>query len=232
MDWREIKVSENGTHFLIKSKPAFNKRFLEVLKFHAPGLAPVKDDSGSYHIDTFGIELYSERYTRTFGFYCNRASVVQNSNWFHIDHNGERAYGEFYSWVGNFQENRCPVRDGKNYFHIDLLGNRIYPGNHVYCGDFKDGIACVKTSSGVCRHIDAEGNFINGGSFIDLGIFHKNIATAKDGKGWYHINRNGNELYSERYLAIEPFYNGFALATALDGQKTIIDETGQTILKV
>ncbi|WP_375561717.1 WG repeat-containing protein [Bernardetia sp. OM2101] len=45
--------------------------------------------------------------------------------------------------------------------------------------------------------------------------FHKNFATAKDAKGWFHINKNGNEIYSERYLEIEPFYNGFALVTTV-----------------
>jgi hypothetical protein len=59
-----------------------------------------------------------------------------------------------------------------------------------------------------------------------LGVFHKNYATAKDKNGWFHINKNGNELYKERYLMIEPFYNGFSLVETFKSKKQIIDEKG------
>jgi hypothetical protein len=65
-----------------------------------------------------------------------------------------------------------------------------------------------------------------------LGIFHKNFATAKDKNGWHHIDKIGNQIYKERYLAIEPFYNGFALVTQFDNQKIIIDERGKKIITV
>ncbi|MDR0798543.1 MAG: hypothetical protein LBN18_02115 [Dysgonamonadaceae bacterium] len=69
---------------------------------------------------------------------------------------------------------------------------------------------------------------------MKLGMFckHKNFATAKDKDGWFHIDKNGNEVYRERYLAIEPFYNGFALVTQFDEQKIIIDEKGIKILEI
>jgi len=65
-----------------------------------------------------------------------------------------------------------------------------------------------------------------------LGVFHKTFATAKDKEERYHIDKQGNELYQERYEAIEPFYNGFALVTEFDNQKVIINEKGEPILKV
>lgn len=230
MNWQDIKVSADNTHFLFEGKQIVGRKFIEVLKFHSPGLAPVQDETGSYHIDTNGKQLYTDRFTRTFGFYCNRAAVVQAEKCFHITDKGERAYTHSYSWTGNFQENLCPVREGNNFFHIDLDGNRVYADNFIYCGDFKDGIACVKTSDGLYKHIDTKGNCINNKSFLDLGIFHKNFATAKDNDGWHHIDKNGKEIYRERYSAIEPFYNGFALVTQFDNQKIIIDESGNIIL--
>ena len=232
MNRQDIKLSADNTQFLYEGKEIFGKKFIEVLKFHSPGLAAVKDESGSYHIDKNGNQLYAERYSRTFGFYCNRAAVVQADKCFHITDKGARAYSHSYSWTGNFQENLCPVRDGSNYFHIDLDGNRVYTDNFIYCGDFKDGIACVKTSDGFYKHIDTKGKFINSKSFLDLGIFHKNFATAKDKDGWHHIDKVGNEIYRERFLAVEPFYNGFALVTQFDNQKIIIDESGKKILIV
>jgi len=233
MNWLDIKVSSDNTHFLFEGIQIFGRTFLKVLKFHSPGLAPVKDESGSYHIDSFGNQLYADRFTRTFGFYCNRAAIVDGDKCFHINSIGEQAYLQSYSWTGNFQEDLCPVRNYENqYFHIDLNGNRIYNDSYIYCGDFKDGIACVKTKNGFYKHIDSKGQFINDKEFLDLGIYHKNFATAYDKDGWYHIDKSGNEIYQRRFLAVEPFYNEFSLVTGFDNQKIIIDEKGETILKV
>ncbi len=227
MNWQDIKASIDNTHFLFKGKLIFNKQFIEVMKFHSPGLAPVKDESGSYHIDSLGKQLYSNRFTRTFGYYCNRAAVMQEGKWFHLNEKGEKAYSNSFSWIGNYQEELCTVRNNDNkYFHIDLDGNKIYQNTYIYCGDYKDGYACARTADGLYRHIDTKGNLLNGKDFLDLGVFHKNYATAKDENGWHHIGRDGSELYSQRYLAIEPFYNGFALVTQFDNQKNIIDENG------
>jgi hypothetical protein len=166
MNWQEIKVSADNTHFLFDGKPIFGKTFIEVLKFHSPALAPVLDNSGAYHIDVNGNELYRNRYSRTFGFYCNRASVIDGNRWFHINEKGERVYQTSFSWTGNFQENICTVRNTDNqYFHIDINGNRIYADNFVYAGDYKDGIACVKSKDGFYRHIDNKGKLINDKSF-------------------------------------------------------------------
>jgi hypothetical protein len=232
MNWQNIKVSDDNTHFILDGIQIFGKQFIEVLKFHSPGLAPVKDKSGSYHIDSSGNQLYTERFTRTFGFYYNRAAVVQGDKWFHITDKGEKAYSNSFSWVGNFQENLCTVRDvANNYFHIDINGKKIYSDCFIYCGDFKDGYACVKTANGLYRHIDINGNFLNDKAYLDLGIFHKNFATAKDKDGWFHIDKKGTPIYKERYLAIEPFYNGFALVTDFNYGKWIINENGIKILQ-
>jgi hypothetical protein len=233
MNWQDIKVSADKTHFLFNEQPLFGSVFIEVLKFHSPGLAPVKDESGSYHINSIGNQLYDERFTRTFGYYCSRATVVKADNWFHLTDKGLKAYDQSYNWTGNYQENLCSVRGNDNkYFHIDLDGKRIYTGSFIYCGDFKDGNACAKADDGLYRHIDTKGSFLNNKAFLDLGVFHKNFATALDKYGWHHIDISGNEIYQQRYLAVEPFYNGFALVTQLDGKKIIIDEQGHKVISV
>ncbi len=227
MNWQDIKVSADNTHFIHNDLPIFGKKYFEVLKFHSPGLAPVRDETGSYHIDVYGNQLYSNRFFRTFGFYCNRAAVVDLDEFFHINEKGVRAYSRSYSWTGNYQENFCPVREGANFLHIGLDGSPIYERKFAYCGDFKDSIACVKMHDGGFRHIDPKGSFIHSGVFLQLGIFHKNYAIAKDEKGWFHIDKNGAEIYSDRYSDIEPFYNGFSLVSTLDGTLKIIDESGR-----
>lgn len=233
MTWKNIKVAADNTHFLENEKAVFNRQFIEVLKFHAPGIAPVKDEKGAYHIDFLGKDLYTQKYDRTFGFYCNRAAVIEKGLWFHIDEKGNAIYEEKYAWCGNFQEDISTVRNLENrYFHININGDRIYTQTYVYAGDFKDGYACVKLDNGLYKHIDTNGKYLNDKSFKDLGIFHKNIATAKDEKGWFHIDKFGNALYAQRYLFIEPFYNGFALVTAFDDSKLVIDEAGQKIVEI
>ena len=140
-------------------------------------------------------------------------------------------YNREFKWTGNFQESFCAVRDNENqYFHIDLEGNNLYKEKYSYVGDYKEEIACVRLFNGLFKHIDSLGNYINDKSFIDLGVFHKNFATAKDTKGWFHIDKKGKALYNERYLLIEPFYNGQSLVTTFENRKQIIDEKGNVIL--
>jgi hypothetical protein len=38
--------------------------------------------------------------------------------------------------------------------------------------------------------------------------------------------------FSDRYAAIEPFYNGFALVTCFDSSKIIIDENGGEVIVI
>lgn len=230
MNWKEIKDNQEEKQFYYHGSPVF-KKFKSILKFHEPGLAPVEDESGWYHITVDGSELYSDRYERVFGFYCGFAAATSKGGCFHIDTAGKPLYSERYAWCGNFQENICPVRDKEGaYFHIDSNGSRLYSQTFLYAGDFRDGIACVKCTDGMWRHIKADGQFLNGKGFLDLGVFHKNVAPARDENGWYHSDINGNELYPERYLNIEPFYNGFALVTNFDWTKKVIAENGNTIL--
>jgi len=233
MNWCEITISDDQTHFLSQGIKIFDKQFIKVLKFHSPGLAPVIDVTGSYHINADGNPVYNERFTRTFGYYCNLAAVAHQDDWFHLNVFGEKAYSGSFAWVGNYQEDLCTVRDRQNvYFHINKSGQRIYDETYTYCGDFKEGIACVRLSDQHYRHINSQGRFTHDGVFLDLGVFHKGYATAKDNRGWHHIDKGGNELYPQRYKEVEPFYNGFALVMRFDDQKLIIEETGMVVLNL
>lgn len=232
MNWKNIRLAECNTHFTINGNQIFGKTFLDALKFHAPGLAPVKSDEGWYHINTDGNEIYSQRYLRAFGYYCNRASVISEHGWLHIDEKGQHLSNAIYKWAGNFQEDLCSVRDKEDkYFHVKLDGSPAYKMKYIYAGDFKDGYACVKTEEG-WQHINTKGKELNGKKFNDLGVFHKGIAAAKDHIGWFHINKDGSEIYPQRYLFIEPFYNGIALVSNFNGVKELINEQGKTILEI
>lgn len=233
MNWKDIEVSECSTFFKYRGQKLFNKTFSEVLKFHSEGLAPVCDETGWYHIDIKGDPVYKVRYDRVFGYYFSKAAVILNGFWFHIDIKGNRCYNEKYAWVGNFQENVCTIRNSdRQYFHIDSNGKKLYFDSYRYSGDFKDGFAVVKLQNGLCKHIDKEGTALNGKLFLDLGVYHKSFATAKDENGWFHIDKKGNQLYSERYISIEPFYNGFSLVECFDNKKQVIDERGEVAIEI
>lgn len=227
MKYNEIKISEDETHFIYNGKKLFNKTFKQILKFHKEGLAPVCDETGWYHINLQGKAVYNERYDRTFGYYFERSAIIKNNKCHHVDTQGNRVYKKSFAWCGNYQEKLCTVRDFEgNYFHLNILGKRAYNENYIYAGDFKDGYAAVRLQNGLYKHIDCNDKDLNGKLFKDLGVFHKNFATARDEYGWFHIDKKGKELYTQRYLIIEPFYNGFALVEDFENRKLVIDEAG------
>ena len=230
-EWRQYTVSADSTHHLHRGRPAYDARFREALKFHEPGLAPVIDDSGAYHITPDGLPAYRPRYVRTFGFYDGRAAVQSANGWYHILPDGSSLYKERYTWCGNFQESRCPVRqyDGL-YLHIDLDGSPLYGERYSYAGDFRDGIAVVQCNDGTHTHIDGSGAPIHGRWFVDLDVFHKGVARACDSGGWHHVNMRGEPLYARRFKDVEPFYNGQARIEEFSGALSVINEAGETLL--
>ncbi|MFI5343501.1 MAG: methyltransferase [Chlamydiales bacterium] len=228
-NWKKLTISPDETHHLFEGFPAYAERFSKVLKFHAPGFAPVQNETGAFHIDTSGKALYSERYLRTFGFYDSRASVMGKQGWFHLTARGKPLYSEQYAWTGNYQERCCAVRDHHgSYFHLNHDGQKAYQIPFRFAGDFRDGYAVVQNDEGLSTHINAEGKFLHNQWLVDLDVFHKGFARAKDMNGWFHINQSGKELYKSRFANIEPFYNGHARVESFDGMISIIDELGST----
>jgi hypothetical protein len=227
---QEIIISPCETFHLYHNLPLYSQRFKQVLKFHAPGLAPVAHVEGAYHINLKGESIYTARYQRTFGFYHGLAAVINNEGWFHIRQDGSTVYTARYLWCGNFQHNTCVVKNhAHHYFHIGLTGERLYQENYAYAGDFRDGIAVVQNFQGNYSHIDLSGALIHDQWFLDLDVFHKGFARAKDSSGWFHIDRAGNPLYVERYIMIEPFYNGLSRVENQYGEILRINEQGNVI---
>ena len=229
--WRKYEISEDASHHVYHGRPAYLSRFHEVLKFHEPGLAPVVDGGGAYHITPDGLPAYEARYVRTFGYYEGRAAVHSEGGWFHILPDGNSLYRKRYAWCGNFQEGRCAVRlpEG-DYFHIEADGTPAYGEHYRYAGDFRDGHAVVQREDGKHTHIDPSGNLLHGRWLQDLDVFHKRHARACDSNGWHHVDMTGEPLYRERFKNVEPFYNGQARVEGFDGSLSVIDESGDTLL--
>ncbi len=225
-----ILISEDETHHLIDGVPMYQERYLKVLKFHEPGLAPVITQRGAYHIDIHGKPNYSKRFINVFGFYQHLAAVEDQTGWYHIYPDGTPAYIQRYHWCGNFQNNFCVVKNKEEeYFHIDIHGNCLYLNKYRYAGDFRDGIAVVCRTDGLSTHIDTAGSYLHDYWFDDLDIFHKGFARAKDKSGWTHITKSGLPIYSQRFAQVEPFYNGVARVETHRGGILLINEQGECI---
>lgn len=231
MTWQHLTVSPDGTHHLVVGQPAYAERFREVLKFHAPGLAPVLGADGATHIHPDGRAAYSHRFLRTFGFYEGVAAVETADGWVHITPDGAPLYPQRHAWCGNFQQGRCPVRmqDGR-YHHITTVGDAAYAQRWRYAGDFRDGVAVVQRDDGLHTHIDLDGRPLHDLWFDDLDVFHKRFARARDRAGWMHIDARGVPVCARRFAAVEPFYNGQARVETYDGGLEVIDEAGNTLV--
>ncbi|HEU5374907.1 MAG TPA: hypothetical protein VFV38_05680 [Ktedonobacteraceae bacterium] len=231
--WQTFALAPEGTHHLRYGRPAYANRFIEVLSFHSPGVAAVRDASGACHIDPQGQAIYPTRYLRTFGFYQDRAAVQTTDAWMHILLSGQPLYPERYAWCGNFQEGRCPVRlFDRRYVHLDLNGKAVYVEQYRYAGDYREGIAVVQRDDGLHSHITTDGALLHGLWLLDLDVFHKGYARARDKYGWHHINRRGQPLYHRRFAAIEPFYNGQARVEEPDGSLLVINEQGENLVRL
>ena len=219
-----ITISFDETHHILNGVPLYNTRYTRVMSFHEK-IAPVELNDKAFFINTENEQLFNCSYVKAYGFYEGLAAVCDEEGWFHIRTDGSQLYSQRYTWIGNFQESLCVVRDNENnYFHINDEGHRIYHENYSYTGDFKYSIAVVVNKEGKSTHINTKGEIFHNKYFEELDIFHKGYAVAKDTQGYFHIDKNGNELYSDRYQKLEPFYNGVALATNFKNQKIIIDE--------
>lgn len=233
MNWTKLTVSPDSTHHLREGLPAYAPRFDCVQKFHSPGLAPVTAAGCAWHIRTNGEPAYEPRYLQSFGFYGELAAVQDGTGWFHIRPDGEAAYAERYDWCGNFQDGLCPVRTPDNrYVHILVDGRRSTDSSWRYAGDYRNGIAVVQRDDGLSSHVDSRGNLVHRLWFQDLDVFHKGYARAKDLAGWFHIQSDGRAIYSRRFAMVEPFYNGQARVETHGGALEVIDEQGNTLVKL
>lgn len=234
MIWQSLRVSADGTHHVDeRGQSAYRERFDEVLKFHAPGLAPVHRGGQAWHIRTDGAPAYDRRFVMAFGYYDGLSSVVSRDGWHHITSMGADAYSQRHTWCGNFQEGRCGVRgeDGA-YHHITADGSAAYPERWRYAGDYRDAIAVVQAGDGRSTHIDLDGRLLHARWFVDLDVFHKRLARARDEDGWMHVDLGGRPAYSRRFQSVEPFYNGQARVECFDGALEVIDERGATIVEL
>lgn len=233
MSWEQASIAVDTTHHTFGGKPLYEARFDEVLKFHAPGLAPVRSAGEAWHIRSDGSPAYARRFLRTFGFYEGIAAVTSIEGWHHIHPDGNDVYPMRYAWGGNFQGGRCPVRDRDGaYLHVTMTGAPAHETRWRYAGDLRDGVGVVQADDGRSTHIDRDGKLLHNRWFVDLDVFHKRFARARDEEGWTHVDTAGQPIYARRFAAVEPFYNGQARVERFNGALEVIDESGGSVVEL
>ena len=231
--WKLSRVSPNRRYHEIDGKPLYKKRFDEVMSFHEPGIAPVRQDNHWFHISPDGSKIYDHVFDKAWGYYEGLASVILDGEAFHINENGSPAYGNRFAWCGNYQEGLCTVRDFEGfYYHIDHHGKAVYSAMYCYAGDYHEGFAAVQTETGLYTHINLKGVPLYNARYLDLGVFHKGAALARDEVGWFHIDTEGSPLYYQRYESAEPFYNGLSRVSTRDGSIVVINLKGEIVKAV
>lgn len=212
----------------------YERRFDAVQKFHAPGLAPVRDATGAYHIHPSGDAAYPTRFAQAWGFYEGRAAVEDGDGWMHILPDGKPLGTRRFDWCGNFQEGLCAVRfRDARYGHINAWGESVYEVRHLYVGDYLDGLAVARYGDdGLCGHIDVKGAPAHHHRYLDLDVYHKGFARARDRSGWFHVALDGTPAYQRRFAAVEPFYNGQALCLTTGFDPVVIGPDGETLLQL
>ena len=105
-------------------------------------------------------------------------------------------------------------------------------GPHAYAGDFREGAAVIRRSDGLCVHVNSNGAALHahislaGRGLLELDMYHKGLARARDERGWFWGDRAGDDAGFGVFAAVEPFYNGQALVTGLDGVRRVVTDAG------
>lgn len=92
-------------------------------------------------------------------------------------------------------------------------------------------------------HIRVDGTPAYGSRFKRTFGYYEGLAAVVAEEGWHHISPSGapayaaryswcGNSYSERYAAVEPFYNGQARVERFDGAIEVIDESGRPIIEL
>lgn len=234
MSWLRSRVSPDGTHHVdADGRPLYPARFVEVLPFHPPGLAPARVDGEAWHVHPDGAPAYPHRYRRTFGFYEDRAAVDTGAGWTHIRADGTPVSDRRWDWCGNVQQGRAPVRDQEGrYTHVDVRGEPVSTERWCYAGDYREGRAVVHREDGTATHVDLQGRPTHGVWWLDLDVFHKGYARARGPDGWTHVGRDGHSAHRRWFAEVEPFYNGQARCRTLDGRTVVVDEGGREVVEL
>lgn len=148
-----------------------------------------------------------------------------------------------YDLVGRFSEDRCSVEKrpadytiqeyidsrGREVVcstrfrgYINSNGQEIIPLKHtLFCSSFSEGLAQYADAIEQLGFIDQWGKFKTSPRFkisyegeVSMG-FSEGVAAVATDSGWMYINKEGEELFENRFETAKRFQDGYALVSQL-----------------
>lgn len=157
----------------------------------------------------------------------------------YIDAKGSVLFGKTYSSCNSFQNGYASYRnpdDPSEWGLMDQTGKTIFTIKCKSLGSLSDGMISYEDSNGNWGFLDEKGNVVIPAQYqkvYDVPYFSEGLAAVKkDGKCGY-IDHNGKTVIGFQYSETNPFSDGVAVVSSMDGkpgQNTGLIDKDQKIL--
>ncbi|MBD2770326.1 WG repeat-containing protein [Hymenobacter sp. BT664] len=170
--------------------------------------------------------------------------VVKEEKYGFINSRGELLVEPIYDLVGRFSEDRCivekfPAEGDRLQEYVDYRGQEVVSptrlqgyidssGQEVialkhtpFCSSFSEGLAQYADAIGQLGFIDQWGEFKIHPQFnieyegnVSMS-FSEGVTAVATEVGWKYINKEGEELFKDRFETAKRFHDGYALVSQL-----------------
>jgi hypothetical protein len=169
---------------------------------------------GTHHV-RHGVALYPTRFDAVQKFHApGLAPARDHSGAFHITDRGEAAYDARFHHTWGFYDLLAAAKDADGWLHIRPDGAALYAARFAWVGNFQEYRCAVRDSAGAYFHITDQGTPAYRERHRYVGDFRDGIAVARftsdDLCG--HIDADGREVYSARFLELDVLHKGLARA--------------------
>lgn len=180
--------------FINKSGDFVVKPVYDDVESFSEGLAAVKEDGMWGFVDTDGSPRVHPQFKAASNFHEGIAFVNNGSKYGFIDQSGKLLSGGYsYAQVRSFSEGLAAVESGESWGYVDKTDGFAIKPVFGEAGDFSEGLAPVKTKTGVTGFVDKKGSMVLMFPFSSTTGFHGGRAFVVHsvwGTGVY-INREG-----------------------------------------
>jgi hypothetical protein len=163
----------------LKGEPVFERNFKNTFGFYG-GIATVADESGFFHIDEQGQDIYRQRFTWSGNFQEGLCVVetIKSKQFFHINRKGNPAYTEKYAYVGDYRYGIAVITNTKGLCtHINKQGQLLHGKYFLELDVYHKGYAIAKDEKGYF-HINKAGESIYSERYMKLEPYYNNRALA------------------------------------------------------
>jgi len=189
---------------------------------------PHRDNT--HHCTIDGFAIYQARYEAVLPFHPpGLAPVSDGEKWFFIIPDGASAFPQVFSRAFGFYCGLAAVEVDGSWFHIKSDGTRAYETNWSWCGNFQQNRCTVRDEEGVYHHIREDGNPLKSSPNAYAGDFREGAAVVRGFDGYCrHIDLEGRTLHNHKFLDLDVYHKGFAIARDSQGWHHI-DMNGEDI---